>query len=491
MFDILTSLTGGNKYIFYLISFATAAFQFYNIYQNLSSFFPPPMKYYILGILLVIGIFISIFIFSPNLLGIEETEIMDTFDNPMNGFLDDFGFGQSKNNKQKVKDAKFLENLEKSEKESLLNKEKELQDYMDNNSKISPKYKVLATDLPLETKSQIIKKIENMNNTLNPYADKDQKWVESFLKLPIGKYSPIPIGNNYKNKNLQEFFINLKSNLDNTLYGQEKVKSKILEVVAQWLNNPNTKPPVIGLCGPPGIGKTTLIRSLADSLQRPFAFMSMGGMRDGTELKGHSQTYVGSVWGKVAQILMEKQVMNPIVFCDELDKISDLGRSEINGILVHLIDASQNSQFQDAFFQSIDLDLSKALFIFSFNDKESINRVLLDRITVIEMEGYEEEDKIKIVQNYILPRTLVNSGLKNNSVIISDELLSLIINDYCREEKGVRDLLHKIEDIIAKINLYVMTQTNNNDKQLSLPYKLNISYPMELSKKNIIDLLGN
>ena len=219
--------------------------------------------------------------------------------------------------------------------------------------------------------------------------------------------------------------------------------------------------------------------------------MSMGGMRDGTELKGHSQTYVGSVWGKVAQILMEKQVMNPIVFCDELDKISDLGRSEINGILVHLIDASQNSQFQDAFFQSIDLDLSKALFIFSFNDKESINRVLLDRITVIEMEGYEEEDKIKIVQNYILPRTLVNSGLKNNSVIISDELLSLIINDYCREEKGVRDLLHKIEDIIAKINLYVMTQTNNNDKQLSLPYKLNISYPMELSKKNIIDLLGN
>ena len=108
MLDILTSLTGGNKYIFYLISFGTAAFQFYNIYQNLSSLFPPPMKYYILGILLVIGIFISIFIFSPNLLGIEETEIMDTFDNPMNGFLDDFGFGQSKNNKQKVKDAKFL-----------------------------------------------------------------------------------------------------------------------------------------------------------------------------------------------------------------------------------------------------------------------------------------------------------------------------------------------------------------------------------------------
>ena len=322
------------------------------------------MKYYILGILLVIGIFISILIFSPNIFGIEDSGIMESLDNPMNGFLDDFGLGQSKNNKQKAKDAKFLENLDKGEKEDLLNKEKELQDYMDNNSKISPKYKVLATDLPLETKSQIIKKIENMNNTLNPFADKDQKWVESFLKLPIGKYAPIPIGQKFKNKNLQEFFVNLKANLDNTLYGQEKVKSKILEVVAQWLNNPNTKPPVIGLCGPPGIGKTTLIRSLADSLQRPFSFMSMGGMRDGTELKGHSQTYVGSVWGRVAQILMEKQVMNPIVFCDELDKISELGKSEINGILVHLIDASQNTQFQDAFFQGIDLDLSKALSLF-------------------------------------------------------------------------------------------------------------------------------
>ena len=487
MIDILSSLTG-NKYVFYLISFGTAAFQFYNMYKNISGLFPPPMKYYILGIILVIGIFISILIFSPNIFGIEDSGIMETLDNPMNGFLDDFGLGQSKNNKQKAKDVKFLENLDKGEKENLLSKE---QDYMDNNSKISPKYKVLATDLPLETKSQIIKKIENMNNTLNPFADKDQKWVESFLKLPIGKYAPIPIGQNFKNKNLQEFFINLKANLDNTLYGQEKVKSKILEVVAQWLNNPNTKPPVIGLCGPPGIGKTTLIRSLADSLQRPFSFMSMGGMRDGTELKGHSQTYVGSVWGRVAQILMEKQVMNPIVFCDELDKISELGKSEINGILVHLIDASQNTQFQDAFFQGIDLDLSKALFIFSFNDKESINRVLLDRITVIDMEGYEEPDKVKIVQNYILPRTLINSGLKNDSVIISDDLISLIINDYCRNEKGVRDLLHKIEDIIAKINLYVMTQNNNSENQLSLPYKLNVNYPMELSKQNIIDLLGN
>ena len=395
------------------------------------------------------------------------------------------------------KELKFLETLDEDDRKFYIKKEMELDKYINNDTSILPKYQVLSLDLPLETKYQIIKKIEGMNSKLNPFAERDQKWVESFLKIPFNRYAPLPIQNNQNKKEVQNFFLDLKTNLDNHIYSQNKVKSKILELVGQWISNPLGSPPIIGLCGPPGIGKTSIIRCLATSLNRPFAFISMGGLKDGSELKGHSQTYVGSIWGKFTQILIEKQVMNPVIFMDEMDKISDVNKNEINGVLMHVIDRSQNSQFQDAYFHGIDLDLSKCIFIFSFNDKSSINRILLDRMTIIDMNGYLMDDKIKIIQNYVLPNTIKNVGLVDNSISINEDTIKYLVTNKCRSEVGMRDLIHKIEDIIGKINLMnLMKEDNNTDENkldnLNLPIKLNeLKFPLVIDNELVDKLIPN
>ena len=394
------------------------------------------------------------------------------------------------------KELKFLENLDETDRKYYLTKEMELDKYINNDSTILPKYRVLSLDIPLETKYQIIKKIEGMSSKLNPFAERDQKWVESFLKIPFSKYAPLPIQDIQNKNEIQDFFLDLKTNLDNNIYSQNKVKSKILELVAAWISNPLGSPPIIGLCGPPGIGKTSIIRCLATSLNRPFAFISMGGLKDGSELKGHSQTYVGSVWGKFTQILMEKQVMNPVIFMDEMDKISDTNKSEINGVLMHIIDRSQNSQFQDSYFHGIDLDLSKCIFIFSFNDKTAINRILLDRMTIIDMNGYLMDDKIKIVQNYVLPNTIKNVGLVEKSISMDEETIKYIVSNKCRSEVGMRDLIHKIEDIIGKINLMNLMKEDDDNidetklENLNLPIKLNeLNFPLVINNDLVDKLL--
>jgi len=494
---------GNSKLISAGISLLSVVYYFYNFYTStICNMFEERTQNIILGVMILI--FLSLcglfYYYYTN----SENDSMDE---------NSFGGGIMKmlglnDNDNSGKDENFLNSLSEEDKNFYIEKENELNDYNNNNNMITPKYQVLETSLPLEVKNQILKKIEGMDNNMNPFAEKDQKWVDSFLKLPIDKYIDMPI----ERGKIKNFFSELKQNLDQTLYGQEKVKSKILEIVAQWISNPKGTPPVIGLCGPPGIGKTTIIRSLADSLKRPFAFMSMGGIKDGAELKGHSQTYVGSVWGKIVQILMECKCMNPVIFFDELDKISDLGRNEINGVLMALIDSSQNSQFQDSFFHGIDLDISKSLFIFSYNDKNSINKVLLDRITTIDMDGYQNEDKIKIIKNYVLPRTLENNGLNKDDVTIKDENILFLIEKYSRQEPGLRDLIHKIEDIVGKINLSRLIKNNsdgnsdgnsdsnsdsNSDKfneneeyNLNLPYKIDkIEFPLEITKEIIKSFL--
>ena len=186
---------------------------------------------------------------------------------------------------------------------------------------------------------------------------------------------------------IEDYISNVRKTLDDSVYGHFEAKRQLERIIGQWINGKNN-----GYCfgfeGPPGVGKTSLAKKGlsfclkdANGKPRPFSFIGMGGSSNGSILEGHSYTYVGSTWGKVVDILIDSKCMNPIIFIDELEKISRTENGkEIIGILTHLIDPTQNDKFQDKYFNGIDLDLSKALFIFSYNDVNLIDKILLDRI---------------------------------------------------------------------------------------------------------------
>ena len=270
---------------------------------------------------------------------------------------------------------------------------------------------------------------------------------------------------------------NVRTILDTSVYGHDPAKRHIERIIGQWISG-DQKGYSIGFEGPPGIGKTSLAKyGLAKCLiddqgkTRPFAFIGLGGDANASTMVGHNYTYVGSNWGKLVEILMDKQCMNPIIFFDELDKISktDQGR-EIVGILTHLIDSTQNSHFQDKFFSGIDLDLSKALFIFSYNDPDCIDKVLLDRIHRIKFKPLSLEEKLIIVQAYLLPELYKNTNL-HNAITFSNEVLQYIITTYTYEP-GVRNLKDILFEIVGEINLELLKDECEHELPLNITKEL-------------------
>ena len=254
---------------------------------------------------------------------------------------------------------------------------------------------------------------------------------------------------------------NIVDVLDESIYGHSHAKNQILKIIAQWMNGEQT-----GYCfgfeGSPGIGKTSLAKKgLANCLKddkgesRPFSFIALGGSSNGSSLEGYGYTYVHSTWGKIVDILMEAKCMNPIIYVDELDKVSNTENGkEIIGIFTHLIDSTQNDCFQDKYFSGIDIDLSKALFIFSYNDPEKIDRILLDRIHRIKFENLSLDEKMVIVRKYILPEINKKMGFEN-IVELSDEIIEYIIDSYTIEP-GVRKLKELLFDLFGEINLNIL-----------------------------------
>lgn len=261
--------------------------------------------------------------------------------------------------------------------------------------------------------------------------------------------------------------------LDSSIYAHKHAKNQIMKIIGQWMNGEQS-----GYCfgfeGSPGVGKTSLAKkglanclTNADGSSRPFSFIALGGSCNGSTLEGHGYTYMNSTWGKIVDILMDSKCMNPIIYIDELDKVSktEAGR-EIIGIFTHLIDQTQNDTFQDKYFSGINIDLSKVLFIFSYNDPDQIDRVLLDRIHRIKFENLTLDDKMVVVKKYIMPEINKKMGF-DNIVEISDKMIEYIIEKYTMEP-GVRKLKELLFDLFGEINLDILQNATNGDIELPI-----------------------
>ena len=391
--------------------------------------------------------------------------------------------------KEDTPENTYLGSLSRKKRKKLVEMEKKLLCY--NSSDIPLKYKILDSDLEDKTKSEILQKITFFEQ-LQPFSSeyhKLKKYLEALERVPFCKYSNLEVNKHSNKEDIKNFIENLKENLRECTYGQEETKNSIVEVVAKWITNPKSSGNILGLCGPPGIGKTSLIKNgLSKALKMPFSFIGLGGATCSSFLHGHDYTYEGAKWGRIIEILIETKCMNPVIFFDELDKISETKTGEeIAGVLTHLTDPSQNNSFSDKYFSGIDFDLSKCFIIFSFNDINKINPILRDRLKVIHLKGFKTEDKINIAKKFSIEKICKNIGFDKNNITFPDETLKDIINYYCPEQ-GVRTFEKCLETILMKLNLYNITK---DTKDLNKKEEIKLEFPYVISSQIADKLLDS
>jgi len=378
---------------------------------------------------------------------------------------------------------KYINNLEPNIRNQFVELENEIVDI--SKEEIPIRFKILSSNMDLRTKGSIIRKIDHFYQ-LDPSDNEYQKlypWVEQLDKIPFGKYCPTEVTQNDPAEKIQKYLINTKEAMDEAVYGHDIAKTQILSIVARDISNPASGGNCIAIEGPMGNGKTTLVKEgICKAMNRPFAFIALGGMQDSSYLQGHEITYEGSKCGRIIEMLTETGCMNPIIFFDELDKVSDTPKGEeITNLLCHLTDASQNKEFHDKYFSGINFDLSRATFIFSYNNASSINPILLDRMYKIKTKGFDKKAKTKIATDYLLPKILTEFNFHKKDINFDIKAIHKLIDNFSDNEEGVRNLKRNIETIIFKLNVmrYLKpenvkltksnTNTSNDDKSQDEP----------------------
>lgn len=360
-------------------------------------------------------------------------------------------------------------------------KQKELVTALENrpvttDSSINLMLKIVTLKLPDDVKAMVLAKYNSLQS-IDPSSNEFYKlraWLEKLVSIPFGVYKDIPVRLEEGSEKCAEFMKNSRKCLDQATYGQDEPKLQIMQFISTKIANPSGKGLSLLLVGPPGIGKTTIIKNgIAKSLGWPFQFISLGGDSDASTYTGHQLVYESSHCGKIVNSLIASKSMSTVLMFDEIDKISQTAKGEeIMNLLVHLTDPVQNSEFEDKYLSGVPIDLSKVMFIFSANDITKIDRVLLDRMIVIHLKGYDLKQKTIIAEQYLLPEALKEVNLMEK-VAISKEILTTIIQEYASEEQGVRELKRCIDQIAQKINMLRMYNSPELPfyiKDFSLPF---------------------
>lgn len=312
-----------------------------------------------------------------------------------------------------------------------------------------------------ETFEKEVKKLERLNPQSPDYSVQ-YGYLQTILELPWNEYTQ----DNFNLKNAQKI-------LDRDHFGMEKVKERIIEHLAVLKLKGDMKSPILCLYGPPGVGKTSLGKSIAEALNRKYVRISLGGLHDEAEIRGHRRTYIGAIPGRIIQNIAKAGSSNPVFVLDEVDKIGNDFRGDPSSALLEVLDPEQNSAFHDNYL-SIDYDLSKVLFIATANDLNSIPQPLLDRMELINVGGYITEEKIEIATRHLLPKEMANHGIPFDAFTIPKKTLELMIENYTRES-GVRELDKQIAKVLRRVALKIAT---------------NEPYPAQLQPEDLKEYLG-
>lgn len=388
-------------------------------------------------------------------------------------------------------EEKFYKKLSKKKRRNLVEEYEALQEQSKND--VPLKFRIMnLEDTSNRSKSFLMTRLNSFQN-MEPHENEFHKlnaWFSQFEKLPMGKYVKFPLNRETSSsRDIYKFLVSSRKTLDDAVYGHEHVKDEVIQLISGWISNDVGTGQVLALRGPPGNGKTTLVKNgLSKVLGRPFVLIALGGAKDSAFLQGHEYTFEGSKPGRIVEVIRDAGCMNPVIFFDEVDKISDTSSGkEISNLLCHLLDPVQNSTFHDRYFSGIDIDLSKAVFVMSFNDESKIDPILKDRMKVIKMSGFKATDKVNIAINYLLPDIFAEYNFKPKDLVVPEKTVLYIVTKFTSEQ-GVRELRRKLSTIVSKLNvLKLMGKKNKSKIEKVVKYKLDnpIKFPLTLTEEYV------
>lgn len=358
-----------------------------------------------------------------------------------------------------------------------------------NNTEENLRNKIMSLETLLDNKSVILKHYNNMKR-LEPNSTeyyKNQMFVDLSLSYPWSR--TFDIKHLLQDTNIKSFLYYLKSSFDNEIYGMENVKNEIINMVCKFITNPNSKRNNIALYGAAGIGKSRFIKVLSDVLGIPMKVISLGGIKDSSFFLGHGYVYVESGPGKIIQNIIDSKIDNPIIYFDELDKVSETENGkDIYSFLSYLTDFTQNTQFTDHYFYGMKFDLSKVFYVFTFNDISKIDKVLLDRLNIIHVNTPTSDEICKILEKHCIPEIIQNIGIQRQ-VFISLEQIKIVVNDFNNNfdktvSSGIREYYRIIEKILLQVNRDILLEQFEQFQPIILSESMFQSY-LQLVKSQL------